>query len=387
MGDATLNMAVGTENNTVVRFTHLAMNSKHVPPEFVHGVFAAVVETSAETIDQAIRDAGDVTSILLDSLTLLSGAATSEPYWMFALRIDPDATPREVLIWDMWNRAPEFHRYVDKTLADGFSLWQEALQKLPQKQFRHLAHTLHWFRIGLGHTRGADRFSAFWSALESINADLILTAPTWAGTTSMPPEKNELGNVVSNRGIMLLGRHLTGSDEVFRNLLRFRNDLLHGNIYPPAAQNPIEGRDAITLLWIMEALPRVLALNPQDTHVEQWRENIQDFRVLGNIRIAARGQFWDLPSHYWNNPEQKPPLTFSMKKHGKVLLIQLDSRVSGPFDLIDAGLWGPRQYTSLRERLSIQIEDRAQGGRFHDNPYTHPTHPHKKKPKKKKRRR
>ena len=385
MGDAVLDWATGLEENTRVRFTHLAMNTKRLPLEFAHGVFGAVVETSAETIDLALNHADSVTGLLLDILTTTSGAATSEPFWLFALRIDPDAVSREVLVWDLWNRAPEFHRFVDRTMADAFQLWHNSLAKISEKQMRRLAHAMHWFRLGLDKTRAADRFTTFWSALEALDAPLLKTAPTWRGSTPIPPEHNQEGKPLTNRGIMLLGRNLTTNDATFRDLLRFRNDLLHGNIYPPSAQDPIDGRDVTALLWVMEGLQRILELNPQDAHVERWRTNIQDFRVLGNVRIVARGQFWGLPAQYWQDPEHKPPLAISMKDHGKVLLIQHDSRISGPFELKGASLWGARQYHTLPERgLSIDVEDRAKGT-LHDNPYTQPARSHKKKSKKRRR--
>ncbi len=387
MGTAILDLDIGDDADTTVRFTNITVNSKHLPPEFIHGVFGAVVKTSAATIDEAIYKADFITGLLLDFLTVGSGTANSEPFWLFVLQIDPEAIPREVLVWDLWNRAPEFHRSVDASIVEVWTLWQNTFaSKLINhkgKDLYRLENALHWFRLGLEHRRPSDRFSAFWSALEAIDILLRKTADAWRGDTEMPPEQNDEDKPLTNRGIMLLGRQLTETDEVFRKLLRFRNDLLHSNIYPPSALNPIDGLDGIALQWVMEGLQRILGFDSQDKRVQLWRTLIQDFRVLGNVRVAVRGQFWNLPKKYWQDPEQKPPLDFSMKDHGKVLLVQYDSRLSGKFEIKAASLWAPRQYLSLQEMgLSVQPEDKAEVGKIHDNPYTKKTSSNKKKSKK-----
>ena len=383
MGNALLDLTTGDDAGTTVRFTNLAVNSKHLPPEFVFGVIGAVVETSAETIDAAVQIADFITTLSLDSLSVISGTANSEPFWLFALQIDPEAIPREVMVWDLWNRAPEFHRSVDASMMDLWQLWQDRLKNASKKDVLHLVNAMHWFRLGLDAHRASDRFSAFWSALEALDSVLLKTADTWRDETEVPQKNNAEGKSLSNRGIMLLGRQLTGTDETFHRLRRFRNDLLHSNIYPPSALSPIEGRDGTALWWITEGLQRILKLDPLDTRVQQWRAWVQDFRVLGNVRVVVRGQFWNLPEKYWQDPEQKPPVEFSMKDHGKILLVQYDSRITGEFELKGAGLWAARQYLALQETgLSVQPEDKAIAGKIHDNPYTKSASSSKNKSKK-----
>ncbi len=330
-------------------FTTLNMNRKSLPPELTNGAIAVIVRLSTLSIDEAVGLAEQIINIILDQLSILTGTGIGEPLFLYALDIDVGATVRDFVAWDLWNRAPTMHRPWDPDMLELWNAWQEALIRVltspgQSKHADRLVFAAHWYRVGLQAIRSSDRFSAFWSALEALDASLIQTAATWAEADLIVSEYREDGQRRSLRGVATLARVVEGDDALFRQLYRFRNDLLHANILPPLALDTIQGYDARAMRWIVEGFQRILGLAADDPLIQRWRTSSDDFRVLGNVRITARGRFTRLPQRFLDSVVEMIPVSFSMTKRGQELLIRYDSRKGVLMELDRVSLWGARQY-------------------------------------------
>lgn len=349
------------EHNAEAILTGLTTKRKNRPPELANGAIAVIVKLTSPSINEAVGLAEQIINVVLDQLAILTGTGIGEPLFLYALEIDAGATVREFVAWDLWNRAPTMHRPWEPNMLELWNAWQEALIRLfanpaQSKQVGRLVVATHWYRLGLQAVRSADRFTAFWSALEAMDASLIETAETWAEASAIAPEYRDDGQRRSLRGVATLARVIEGNDTVFRELYRFRNDLLHANVLPPLAFDTIQGHDARAMRWIVDGFERILGLESDDPLIQMWRASADDFRVLGNVRVIAQGRFTMFPQRFLDSVVEMIPVSFSMAKHGKELLIRYDSRQGVMIELDRVGLWGPRQYLT-DQGLSAKLQD------------------------------
>lgn len=344
-------------------FTSLNIDRKNGPPEISGGAIAIIVTLTTPSIHQAVGWVEQMSNVILDQIAILTGTGIGDPLLLYALNIDTDTETvnREFIAWDLWNRAPTMHRPWESRTQELWDAWHEAITRIftdpiQSKHGHRLVAAAHWYRVGLQAVRSADRFTAFWAALEALDASLLETASVWAKPDDIVMEFHPNGQRRSLRGIATLVKVVEGDEEYFRRLNRFRNDLLHANIVPPLANDEIQGNDARTMQWVIEGLQRILGLETDDPLIQFWRNTTEDFRVLGNVRIIVQGRFLKIPPRFLESPVEMVPISFSMTKHGQELLIQYDSRKGVMIELDNVNLWGPRQYLNTNGLMATLVD-------------------------------
>lgn len=130
------------------------------------------------SIDEAIRECGFVTAFVVNGMTFATGAEASIPQFVIAYDATGSSTERQL---KSATRLPPSSnaRQLEPELADPiiracFELLGKAQtskdgSKEHLRKFDRIDRALKWFRKGIGETAVIDEFTAYWTALETLD--------------------------------------------------------------------------------------------------------------------------------------------------------------------------------------------------------------------------